>query len=180
MSTRDDAYYGAEVGLEMSSVPESGWQEKQCNSPLHRMWDRFKEMRGGETRECSVKNSFGVGVAVGIGRGSKRLRAPVMRQGGDETIAQREADSRWEGVVVSVSYVSEMESCRVCVVQERTNVVFYGAFGGVEMRRFVVGEGVDSMREAIGGIHEIIAVPRWDSGQLHRNSEGHIRRIHDL
>ncbi|GJW21945.1 hypothetical protein Tco_0032567 [Tanacetum coccineum] len=27
---------------------------------------------------------------------------------------------------------------------------------------------------------EIIAVPRWDSGQLHRNSEGHSRRIRDL
>ncbi|GKE04803.1 hypothetical protein Tco_1396821 [Tanacetum coccineum] len=87
--------------------------------------------------------------------------------------------------------------------------VLDGAFGGVGDEEVVVGEGVvvpSSSLEmltnsCLGGImvnfiflegfeeealvefmveFEIIAVPRWDSGQLHINSERHNRRIRDL
>ncbi|GKD99679.1 hypothetical protein Tco_1387663 [Tanacetum coccineum] len=82
-------------------------------------------------------------------------------------------------------------------VRRRVDVVFDGAFGRFGDEEVVVGEGMVVISSSLdmltnnylGGIMipkgvcqnaEIIAVPRWDSGQLHRNSEGHNRRICDL
>ncbi|GJT87277.1 hypothetical protein Tco_0766306 [Tanacetum coccineum] len=62
-----------------------------------------------------------------------------------------------------------------------------GAFGGGEDEEVVVGEGYGGdlfitrfIPKGVCQNAEIIAVPRWDSGQLHRNSKGHSRRIRDL
>ncbi|GJW24071.1 ribonuclease H-like domain-containing protein [Tanacetum coccineum] len=82
---------------------------------------------------------------------------------------------------------------------QRLRRVLDGAFGGVGDEEVVVGEGVvvllhhlvmltnsclckglmvnlifwKGLKKSIGGIHEIIALALgWDSGQLHRNSEG--------
>ncbi|GJY28725.1 hypothetical protein Tco_0404492 [Tanacetum coccineum] len=79
----------------------------------------------------------------------------------------------------------------------QVDVVFDGAFKGVGDKKVVVGEGVVVISSSLDmltnncleGIMipkgvcqnaEIRVVPRWDSGQLYRNSEVHSRRIRDL
>ncbi|GJV81536.1 putative reverse transcriptase domain-containing protein [Tanacetum coccineum] len=56
---------------------------------------------------------------------------------------------------------------------------------GVGEEEVVVGDGVERfslslVRSTNSCFGEIIARPRWDSGQLHKNSGGHSRRIRDL
>ncbi|GJX33835.1 hypothetical protein Tco_0245392 [Tanacetum coccineum] len=70
----------------------------------------------------------------------------------------------------------------VVVISSSLEMLTNNYLGGI-MVSLIFLEGLDEEALISKGVcqnAEIIAVPRWDSGQLQRNSEGHSRRIRDL
>ncbi|GJS95424.1 hypothetical protein Tco_0802392 [Tanacetum coccineum] len=74
----------------------------------------------------------------------------------------------------------------VVVISSSPDMLINNCLGGI-MVSLIFLEGLDEealvefmIPKGVCQNAEIIAVPRWDSGQLHRNSEGHSRRICDL
>ncbi|GJS95285.1 hypothetical protein Tco_0802253 [Tanacetum coccineum] len=86
-------------------------------------------------------------------------------------------------------HLEELEMKEVVVVEKGRDVVVTSSslemltnscLGGIMVNLiFLEGFEEEALVEFMVEF-EIIAVPRWDSGQLHRNSEGHSRRIRDL
>ncbi|GJR83760.1 hypothetical protein Tco_0154545 [Tanacetum coccineum] len=76
-----------------------------------------------------------------------------------------------EGVVVISSSLDMLTNN--CLGGIMVSLIFLEGLDEEALVEFMIPKGVCQNAE-------IIAVPRWDSGQLHRNSEGHSRRIRDL
>ncbi|GJX85454.1 hypothetical protein Tco_0336228 [Tanacetum coccineum] len=76
-----------------------------------------------------------------------------------------------EGVVVISSSLDMLTNN--CLGGIMVSLIFLEGLDEEALVEFMIPKGVCQNAE-------IIAVPRWDSGQLHKNSEGHSRRIRDL
>ncbi|GKE18575.1 hypothetical protein Tco_1426152 [Tanacetum coccineum] len=78
---------------------------------------------------------------------------------------------RGEGVVVISSSLDMLTNN--CLGGIMVSLIFLEGLDKEALVEFMIPKGVCQNAE-------IIAVPRWDSGQLHRNSGGYSRRICDL
>ncbi|GKE93173.1 hypothetical protein Tco_1574268 [Tanacetum coccineum] len=76
-----------------------------------------------------------------------------------------------EGVVVISSSLDMLTNN--CLGGIMVSLIFLEGLDEEALVEFMIPEGVCQNAE-------IIVVPRWDSGQLHENSECHSRRIRDL